>query len=146
MFYNTFKELFEGINIDSMKEVLLKVSMYNSIITKFIDEINSKYGMALTFTTLEPFEVGHWAETFHVASDSSKAPESPRPLQAWEEPHRSGGPQQTVTEWPHQQTSTTIAYKWQVNTRCHHRLRYSRRKLTGWPMWQHYGQLVTSKG
>ena len=51
--YNTFKELFQGINIDSMREALPKVSIYNSIIAKFIDEINSKYGMALTFTTLE---------------------------------------------------------------------------------------------
>ena len=39
--YNTFKELFEGINIDSMKEVLPKVSIYNSIIANFVDEINS---------------------------------------------------------------------------------------------------------
>ena len=28
--YNTFKQLFEGINIDSMKEALLKVSIYNN--------------------------------------------------------------------------------------------------------------------
>ena len=50
--YSTFKELFERINIDSMKVALLKVSIYNSTIAKFIDEINSKYGIALTFTTV----------------------------------------------------------------------------------------------
>ena len=81
-FYNTFKELFQGINIDSMKEALPKVSIYNSIIVKFIEEINSKYGMSLTFTTLEPCEVGHWAKTFKVASSSNQAPSSPRPWQA----------------------------------------------------------------
>ena len=37
-----------------MKEALPKVSICNSIIVKFVEEINSKYGMSLTFTTLEP--------------------------------------------------------------------------------------------
>ena len=102
--YNTFKELFQGINIDSMKEALPKVSIYNSIIAKFAEEINSKYGMSLRFTTLEPHKVGNWAKTFQVASGSNQAPSSPRPWQAQEEPCRSG-PQQTVTEQPHQLTS-----------------------------------------
>ena len=73
---STFKELFEGINIDSMKEALPKVSIYNNIIVKFVNEIHSKYGMALMFTTLEPHEVGHWAKTFQVACGNSKAPKS----------------------------------------------------------------------
>ena len=90
--YNTCKELFEGINMESMTEALPKVSIYNSIITRSIEEINSKYGMALLFATLEPCEVGHWAKTFLVASGNSKAPKSPRL-------------EQTVTEWPHKQTS-----------------------------------------
>ena len=68
--YNTFKELFEGINIDSMKEALPKVSIYNNIMARFIDEINSKYGMALTFTTLEPCEVTG-PKHFQVASSNS---------------------------------------------------------------------------
>ena len=80
--YNTFKELFQGINIDSMKEALPKVSICNSIIAKFVEEINSKYSMPLTFTTLEPSEVGHWAKTFQVASGSNQAPSSLRPWQA----------------------------------------------------------------
>ena len=49
--YSTCQELFEGMNIDSMKEALPKVSIYNNIIAKFIGEINSKYGMAVMFTT-----------------------------------------------------------------------------------------------
>ena len=47
-----------------MKEALPKVSIYNSIIAKFVEEINSKYGMSLMFSTLEPHEVGHQAKTF----------------------------------------------------------------------------------
>ena len=112
--YKTFKELFEGINLDSMKEVLLKVGIYNNIISRFVDGINSKYGMNLTFTTIDPGEVGPWAENFQIASGNNKAPESPWPQQAQEELHRSGGLQftqqnsQAVTEWPHQQTSQSL--------------------------------------
>ena len=50
-FYSTFKELSEDINIDSMKKALPKVSIYNNILIKLVDEINSKYVMALTFGT-----------------------------------------------------------------------------------------------
>ena len=61
--------------------------------------------MALTFTTLEPHDVGHWAKTFKVVSGSNQALKSPRPQQAQEEPHRSGKPHQTVKERSHQETS-----------------------------------------
>ena len=61
-----------------MKEALLKVSIYNSIIAKFVGDINSKYVMPLTFTALEPHEVGNWAKTFQVASDSNQTPECPK--------------------------------------------------------------------
>ena len=33
--YSTFKELLEGINIDSVKEALPIVSIYNNVIAKF---------------------------------------------------------------------------------------------------------------
>ena len=46
--YNTFKELFGSINVDSMKEALPKVSIYNDTIAKFLEEINLRYGMAVT--------------------------------------------------------------------------------------------------
>ena len=48
------KELFGNINLDSMKEVLPKVSIYNDTIARFIEKINSKYGMTLTFMHLNP--------------------------------------------------------------------------------------------
>ena len=81
MFYTTFKELFGSINVDSLKEALPKVSIYNDTIARFVEEINSKYGMALTFTHLEPCEVGHWAETFQVAKGNN---EGPKLLQPWQ--------------------------------------------------------------
>ena len=74
--YNTFKELFGSINIDSMKEAFLKVSIYNDTIARFIKETNSKYGMVITFMHLEPCEV--------VASGNSKGCELPRPWQVCE--------------------------------------------------------------
>ena len=40
--YDTFKELFGNINTDSIKEALHKVSVYNSIIAKHVEEINLK--------------------------------------------------------------------------------------------------------
>ena len=39
--YNTFKELFQCLNIDSIKEALPKVSIYNNIIAKIVEEKNS---------------------------------------------------------------------------------------------------------
>ena len=91
-----------------MKEALPKVGIHNSIIAKFVEEINSKYGMSLIFTTLEPHEVAHWTKTFQVASGSNQAPRTPRLWQAHEEPHRPGRPCKTVTEWPHQQPSQLL--------------------------------------
>ena len=76
--YNTFKELFGNINMHSMEEAIPKVSIYNDKIAWFIEEINSKYGMTLTFMCLEPHEVGHWPETFQVASGTNKGPKPSR--------------------------------------------------------------------
>ena len=141
--YNTFKQLFQGISIDSMKEALPKVSIYNSIIAKFVEDISSKCGMSLTFTPLVSNEVGHWAKTFQMASGSNQAPSSPRPQQAREECHRSGS-QQTITEWPHQQTSQplpTIAVHLPYTT-THPGTAGGNQQA----MWQHNGQLGTMEG
>ena len=48
--YTTFRELFGSINVDSMKEALPKVSIYNHTIVKFVEETRSTYGMAPTCT------------------------------------------------------------------------------------------------
>ena len=84
--YNAFKELFASINVDSLKETLPKVSIYNDTIAKFVGEINSRYGMALTFMHLEPYEVGHWVETFQVAKGNNDRLELAQPWQSPEEP------------------------------------------------------------
>ena len=76
--YDTFKELFGNINTDSIKEALPKVSVYNSIIAKYVEEINLKYDIELSFTQLEATEVSHWAEAFQVATSSK---DQPRPQQ-----------------------------------------------------------------
>ena len=91
--YNTFKDLFKSINIESMKEALPRVSIYNDKIARFIKEINSEYGMTLTFKHLAPHEVGHWAETFQVASGTNEGPMPPRPQWVYKEPHRAEWPQ-----------------------------------------------------
>ena len=78
--YNLFKELFWSKNVDSIKDAL-PVSIYNNTTARFLDEINSKYGMALTFACLEPCEVGHWAETFQVAKGNMEGPGLPLPQQ-----------------------------------------------------------------
>ena len=77
--YTIFKELFGSINVHSIKEALPKVSIYNNTITRFAEEINSKYGMAVTFTGIEPCEVGHWAETFQVAKGNNEGPKLSQP-------------------------------------------------------------------
>ena len=38
--YSTFKELFHNINMDSIKEALPKISVYNDIIARYVEEIN----------------------------------------------------------------------------------------------------------
>ena len=40
----------KNINADNIKEALPKVSVYNNIIAKYVEEINLKYGIELSFT------------------------------------------------------------------------------------------------
>ena len=60
----TFKETFSNSNLDKISEIVPKVHSYNNEISKFIQEINIKYGILLNCTVLEVSEVLHWAETF----------------------------------------------------------------------------------
>ena len=60
--YDTFNELFGNINADSIKEALPKISLYNDIIARYVEEINLKYGITLSHTQLEATEIGHWAD------------------------------------------------------------------------------------
>ena len=60
--YSMFKELCGHVNLDSIKD------MYDNIIAWYIEDINLKYGIPLSYTHLEVSEVGHWAVTFQVAT------------------------------------------------------------------------------
>ena len=73
--------MFGNINTDSIKEALPKVSVYNNIIAKYVEEINLKHGIELSFTQLEASEVSTWAETFQVATTSKDKPDEQQPLQ-----------------------------------------------------------------
>ena len=112
--YNMFKELFGSVNVDSIKEVLPKVSIYNNTITRFVDEINSKYCMALTFTCLEPCEVGHWAETFQVAKGNKEEPGLPYLYRYLRYPDKQNNPYS-----PHNS-------QYPQQSPCHHQFRHNR--------------------
>ena len=65
--YNTFKDLFSNINLDSIQETYPKISVYNKMIAQFVKETNLKHGLDLKFTKLEALKVGLWVKTFQVA-------------------------------------------------------------------------------
>ena len=79
--YSTFKKLFSNVNIDSIKEVLPKISIYNDTIARYVEDINLRYGITLSYMHLEVSEVGHRAETFQVATCSKDQPEPCQPQQ-----------------------------------------------------------------
>ena len=79
--YSTFKELFSKVNVDSIKEVLPQIKVYNNTIASYMEEINLKYGVTLRYTHLEFSEIGHWAETFQVATHSNDPQQPPQPQQ-----------------------------------------------------------------
>ena len=76
-----FKELFNNVNVDSIKEVLPKISMFNNTIARYVEDINLKYGIALSYTHLEVSAIGHWAKMFQVATHSNDQPEPQQPQQ-----------------------------------------------------------------
>ena len=67
------------MNMDSIKETLPKISVYNDITSKYIEEITLKYGITLNYTHLDASEIGHWAKTFHVAMSSNGQPKLEKP-------------------------------------------------------------------
>ena len=77
--YTTFKELFSNVNIDSVHEILPKLNEYNREIAKFVEDVNTKYGIALNYTQLEISEIKHWAETFQAVVNKYSQPEHQQP-------------------------------------------------------------------
>ena len=43
--YNTFKDLFSNVNLNSSQETYPKISIYNKIIMQYVEETNLKYGL-----------------------------------------------------------------------------------------------------
>ena len=79
--YSMFKRLFSNVNVDRIKEVLPKISIYNDTIARYEEDINLRYSIRLNYTHLEVAEIGHWAETFQVATCSNDQPEPYQPQQ-----------------------------------------------------------------
>ena len=48
--YNTFKDLFSNVNLDSIQETYAKISLYNKIIMHVVGETNLKYSLDLKVT------------------------------------------------------------------------------------------------
>ena len=101
--YDTFKELFGTINTDSIKEALPKASVYNNIKARYVEEINLKCGIELSFTQLEATEVSHWGETFQVATSGKDQPEP----QQLPQPQHTPQPQQLNQSLQPQQPQQT---------------------------------------
>ena len=72
---DTFKDLFSNVNVNSIQETYLEISVYNKIIIQYMEETNIKYGLNLKLTKLEALEVGLLANTFQVAGhDEAQQP------------------------------------------------------------------------
>ena len=70
-----FWKLFSNVNVDSIKEVLPKISVYNDMIARYVEVINLQYYITLCHTHLKVSELGHWAKTFQVATYCNDQPE-----------------------------------------------------------------------
>ena len=95
--YNAFRVLFSIVNINSVWEILPKITKYNTEIAKFVEDINVKYGIVLNctkleisgikhwngiarnYTKLEISEIKHWTETYQVVANSYSQPEWQQP-------------------------------------------------------------------
>ena len=88
--YNTFKDLFSNINIDSVQETCPKISIYNNIIAQFVKETNLKYSLDIKFTKLEAPDVGLFVKTFQLVghSEDQQVSRQPAPLQHLEPPQQ----------------------------------------------------------
>ena len=73
--YTAFKESFSNTNIESVCEILTKISMYNNERAMFVEDINVKYGILLNYAELEVSEIHHWAETFQISTNPSNQSE-----------------------------------------------------------------------
>ena len=130
-----FKELFRSMNVDSIKKAIPKVSICNGTIAMFVEEIYSKYGMALTFTHLESCEVSNWAETFQVAKGNSKGPMLSQPQQLSKKPPKAEQLQPIKHNHLQSQHNSHKMSNHILNRKIrslhHHRSKHNRQRYTG---------------
>ena len=129
--YKMFKDLFSNVNLDSILKSHPKISVYNKIITQFVEETNFKYGLDLKFTKLESPEVGLWAKTFQVAGHNKdqQLPSNLHCHNSWNQPNYNHS--------IHNNNHTKQHY---VQINCH--LLNSGWKLTNWPVWLQSGIII----
>ena len=126
--YSTFKELFDHVNIYSIKEVLPKIDVYNNTIVRYVEDINLKYGVALSYTHLEVSEIGHWAEMFQVATLSNNPQQPQQPPQNQQQALQVSTitPQVQIQSLRDQQVEidrlTIVAANWSTEESCNNRL------------------------
>ena len=84
--------------MDSIKEALPKISMYNDIIAGYVEEINLKYGITLNFTNLKADEIGHWAKMLQVAKGNDSQPEPHQPQQLPQNPQQPEQPKPQASQ------------------------------------------------
>ena len=73
--------MFSNVNVESIKEVLPKISVYNETIARYMEGINLKYDITLSYMHLEVSEIGHWPEMFQMATCSNDQPQPSQPRQ-----------------------------------------------------------------
>ena len=106
---DTFKDLFNTVNVDSIQETYLKISVYNRIIAQYVEQTHIKYGLSLKFTELEAPEVGLRAKTFQVPGHNE---DQQLPKEQEREPPTPQAHQ------PHQQQVQKIHNNWHNKWHC----------------------------
>ena len=128
-----FKDLFSNVNVDSIQKTYPKICVYNRIITQYVEDANTKYGLNLKFTKLEALEVCFWAKTFQVAGHHKdqqppKEQQSEPPIPQPSQPHCQQGQQitqqlaqqmalfmgelQIAEQWVETNKMTSMATQW----------------------------------
>ena len=106
--FDIFTDHFSNVNVDSIQETYLKISVYNKVIGQYVEQTNLKYSFSLKFTKLEAPEVGLWEKIFQVAghNEDQQLPEeqwSEQPIPQAHQPHQQEI--QQITQQPALPTS-----------------------------------------
>ena len=116
--FNMFTDLFSNVNVDSIQETNLKISVYNKVIGKYMDETNIKDRLNLKFTQLKAPEVGLWPKTFQVVghNEDQQIPKEQQlePLKPQITTLTSKPP--VTKQWVETDQMTCMAIQWSCST------------------------------